>query len=303
MDQKIIKRAGEVIASKANYVAGDGAEAGMYGYAVLSLIDENGYPTASALTIARADGINWLTFATSPDSNKAKRVELCSRASVCIASSEYNITLVGTVEIVTDAAVKKESWFAPMAHMWSGPDDPSFCVLRFHTERYNLFFADDESMAVGALKNPETKPMLKLTPGLGFRGQCNQAMELYQKAFGGTVLTKILYSEADPADFQCREEEKEFVFYAEMVIGNHLISLGDDSEGKLGETTQGKASAISLLIEFETVEELQAAYEIIADGATIITPIDGGGTTYCAGYASLVDKFGIHWDLMSGYVG
>ncbi|MCL2829001.1 MAG: pyridoxamine 5'-phosphate oxidase family protein [Oscillospiraceae bacterium] len=296
MNETIIARAGEVIASKAEYVGG-----GMEGYAVLALTDENGSPTASALTIAKADGINWLTFATSPDSNKAKRVELCNRASVCIASSAYNITLVGTVEIVADAAVKKDSWFAPMAGMWSGPDDPSFCVLRFHTERYNLFFADDESEAVGTLKNTEAKPLLKVTPGLGFRGQCNQAMALYQKAFGGTIITKILYSEADPADFQCKEAEKEFVFYAEMVIGNHLISLGDDSEGVLDETTGGNASAISLLIEFETIEELKAAYEILSDGATIITPMSTDGTMYCTGYVSLVDQFGIHWDLMSGY--
>jgi len=152
MDQDIIARAGEVIDSKANYVGG-----GMEGYAVLALIDENGYPTASTLTIAKADGINWLTFCTSPDSNKAMRIAACNRASVCIASSEYNISLVGTIEIVSDATVKKDSWFAPMSHMWTGPDDPTFCVLRFHTERYNLFFADDESEAVGTLKTQKQK--------------------------------------------------------------------------------------------------------------------------------------------------
>ena len=67
MNQDVIKKASEVIASKANYVGG-----GMEGYAVPALIDEDGYPSASTLTIAKADGINWLTFATSPDSNKAK---------------------------------------------------------------------------------------------------------------------------------------------------------------------------------------------------------------------------------------
>jgi len=294
MNQAIIKKAGDLIASKANYVGG-----GMEGYAVLSLIDENGYPTASTLTIARADGINWITFATSPDSNKAKRIAACNRASVCLASSEYNVTLVGTVEIVTDLETKKDMWFAPMSHMWSGPDDPNFCAIRFNTERYNLFFADDESEGVGTLKSAEAKPMLKMTPGLGFRGQCNQAIALYQKAFGAEVVTKIHYSEADPKDLQCKEEQKDFVYYAEIVIGNQLISLGDDAEGVLGENT-GKASATSLLIEFETVGELEAAYAVMAEGATVITPM--GSTTYCTGYVSFVDKFGIHWDFMSGYV-
>jgi len=146
MEQHAIKKAGEIIAAKANYIGG-----GMEGYAVLALVDENGYPSASTLTIARADGINWLTFATSPDSNKAKRLAKNSRASVCIASSEYNITLVGTVEVITDIDIKKDMWFEPMSHMWSGPEDPNFFAIRFKTERYNLFFADDMTEAVGIL--------------------------------------------------------------------------------------------------------------------------------------------------------
>jgi len=296
MNKEIIKRAGEVVASKANYVGG-----GMEGYCVLALTDDNGYPTASALTIAKADGINWLTFCTSPDSNKAKRIANCNRASVCIASSEYNISLVGTVEIVTDAATKKDTWLAPMAEMWSGPEAPNFCVIKFHTERYNLFFADDESMAEGVLAAQKKDANIKLTPGLGFKGQCGQAIELYQKAFGAKLVTKIKYSEADPKDFICTEAEKDFIFYAEMVIGNNLFTLGDDSEGKLCENINSKASATSLLVEFETVEALTKAYEIMADGATVITPM--GSSTYCTGYASLVDKYGIHWDFMSGYAG
>lgn len=297
MHQNIIKRAGDVVASKTNYVGG-----GMEGYAVLSLLDTTGYPTASTLTIAKADGIHWLTFATSPDSNKVRRIAACNRASVCIASSEYNITLVGTVEIVTDTAVKQQSWFEPMGHMWSGPDDPGFCVLRFRTKQYNLFFADDESEAVGTLQEPEKKATRTLTPALGFRGQCNQAIDLYKKAFGAELLSKLRYADADPKDLQYDESEKEFVFYAEMVIGNHLFSLGDDSAGVLEADTQGNVSTVSLLVEFESVEELHAAYQVLADGATILTPL-GTDMTYCSGYASLVDKFGIHWALMSGYVG
>ena len=287
---EVIKRAGDLIASKTGYVGG-----GMEGYAVLSLIDENGYPTSSVLTIVKAEGINWLTFATSPDSNKAKRIAKCSSAGVCIASSEYNISLVGTIEIVTDLEAKKDMWLEPMndGSHWSGYDDPNFCVLKFNTERYNICFADDDSFEEGVLKSPaNSEGKRKLTPGLGFKGQCAQATELYKKAFGAISLESIRYADANPKDLQCKEEEKDFIFYSEMVIGNHLISLGDSSDGEQG---------ISLLVEFETVDELNAAYKILADGAKIITPMND--TSYCTGYASLIDKFGIHWDLMSGYVG
>jgi len=145
-NQKIIARAAEVIQSKSGYIGG-----GMEGNAVLALIDENGYPTASVVTIANADGVKWITFNTSPGYTKTKRIEKCNRASVCIGSSEYNITLVGTIEVLTDAATKKDNWFEPMAEMWSGPDDPKYCVLRFNTEHYNLFFASDDTEAKGFL--------------------------------------------------------------------------------------------------------------------------------------------------------
>jgi general stress protein 26 len=153
MNQEIIARAEKIIDSKTGYI-GDGME----GYAALALIDENGYPTASTLTIAKADGIKWLTFNTSLSRNTVKRIQKCNRAGVCINSSEYNITLVGTVEILTDSDTKNNMWFPVMANHWSGPDDPEYCVLRFTTERYSLFVGYEE--AKGTLKDVEKKQHL-----------------------------------------------------------------------------------------------------------------------------------------------
>ena len=146
MNQTIIARASEVIQAKTGYI-GDGME----GYCAIALIDEDGYPSASTLSISKANGIKWLTFLSGLESNKAKRIHNCSRGSVCINSSMYNITLVGTLEVLTDPEIKNEMWQAPLGNMYSGPDDPQYCVIRFNTERYNLFFADDGSVAKGAL--------------------------------------------------------------------------------------------------------------------------------------------------------
>jgi general stress protein 26 len=139
MNQDIIKKAGEIINSKTGYIGG-----GMEGYAVLALIDENGYPTASTLTIAKADGIKWLTFNTSLDRDSVKRINKCNRSSVCINSSEYNITLVGKIEVLTDPDTKNDMWFPVMEGQWNSPDNPDYCVLRFTTERYSLFVGYEE---------------------------------------------------------------------------------------------------------------------------------------------------------------
>lgn len=145
MNKEIIERAGEIIRQNTAHNSPEGSEP----YCVLALIDANGYPTTSTLTAAKADGINWITFCTGLGSNKAKRISSCNRASVCFnTSGAYNITLVGTIEIVTDAAIKQEMWYEGLKHHFRGADDSNYCVLRFHTERYNLLVDWKEAQGV-----------------------------------------------------------------------------------------------------------------------------------------------------------
>lgn len=128
MSEKIISRAGEIVTQNT----------GETGYCSLALIDLDGYPTVSTISAAKVDGINWLTFGTGLTSPKVDRIKKCNRASVCFNSPEYNITLVGTIEILTDPEVKKEMWYGGLTQHFSGPEDSNYCVLRFKTERYNL---------------------------------------------------------------------------------------------------------------------------------------------------------------------
>ena len=148
MSNKAIAKAEEIIKSK---TAAENMGVGV----TLSLLDYEGYPTTSTISISKADGIRQITFASSLDSNKAKRAKENSRASVCIfdddyeAGSYYNITLVGDVEIVTDSETKKETWYQGLEEHYpnGGLDDPNYCVLRFTTKRYNLWvdFGQEET--------------------------------------------------------------------------------------------------------------------------------------------------------------
>ncbi len=105
---------------------------------VLALMDLDGYPTASTITASKADGINWITFCTGLGGTRTNRINKCNRASVCFNDDDYNITLIGTMEILTDLEVKGEMWYEGLTNHFSGPEDPNYCVLRFKTERYNL---------------------------------------------------------------------------------------------------------------------------------------------------------------------
>jgi general stress protein 26 len=105
----------------------------------LSLIDDNGFPTASIMTPSKSEGINWITFGTLRDGNRAKRIVNCNRASVCFGTTEYCVNLVGEVEIIISPEIKREMWYDGLGGHFTGPDDPNYCVLKFTTKRYKLF--------------------------------------------------------------------------------------------------------------------------------------------------------------------
>jgi general stress protein 26 len=134
MEQKVVEKAAEIISAEPLNC-------------VLALMDLDGYPTASTIMVSKNDGIKWLTFCTMVEPNKKRRIDNCNRASVCFFSTEplYNISLVGKIEVITDQKIKEEMWYEGLEHHFSGHDDENYCVLKFVTERYNLFVGYEEA--------------------------------------------------------------------------------------------------------------------------------------------------------------
>jgi len=133
MSEKIIARTTEILNKSVD---------GLMTFAVL---DENGYPSASVVTITNVDGIKEIMFCSGLDSNKAKRVQNCGKASLCYFTGEFNITLVGTAEILTDPEIKARNWRDGWEWIFpEGHNDPNFCVFRFKTERYSLYVDNEE---------------------------------------------------------------------------------------------------------------------------------------------------------------
>lgn len=113
-------------------------QSGLGTHCVLSLLDHEGYPTTSTITVSKADGIKDIYFCTGLESNKSLRIKKNNQASVCFNSEDYNITLVGNIDIQTNEAIKKEMWYGGLENHFSGPEDSQYCVLHFKTKRYNI---------------------------------------------------------------------------------------------------------------------------------------------------------------------
>ncbi len=113
-----------------------------------------------------------------------------------------------------------------------------------------------------------------------FNGNCREAIELYKKAYSAEVLTII------PNQSPGKENE---VIHSEIKIHNQTLMMNDfgDNEG----ITQ--ASGFQLVIQFESVEQLEESYSILSESSVTISPKQP--TNYSECVVRFIDKFGIHW--------
>jgi len=143
----------------------------------------------------------------------------------------------------------------------------------------------------------ESYPLV--VPRILLNGQSNEALELYQKAFGAIVKEKILFADADPADFQYADKSKDgFVYYSELMVGNHMIMVTDDAGGLLSGHSGTRPSFTGLCVSFDCEEKARAAYDILSVGAEILEPITS--SSFYTFYTTVEDKFGVVWDLYYG---
>lgn len=131
-----------------------------------------------------------------------------------------------------------------------------------------------------------------VTPNFHMNGQCKNAIKLYEQAFGATVHTLLCNSDANPADHQTTTDEADFVYHAVISIGGQRIMMTDDLSD-----FPPKGNTLSLLLTFDTPDQVKAAYALLSEGCTLITPMTS--TTYCACFVSLIDRYGVRWELMT----
>lgn len=108
---------------------------------VMSVIDEEGYPAASMITAAKAEGFKWIAFCTGLGWNKPNRINKNPKTSIYLfdEKSFTGISLVGKTEVITDLEVKKAVWFDDLGDSFTDPSDERLCVLKFKPEKYNIF--------------------------------------------------------------------------------------------------------------------------------------------------------------------
>ena len=141
------------------------------------------------------------------------------------------------------------------------------------------------------------------TTHLNFRGTAGQALEFYQKVFGGS-LTAATYADfgmpkevpgADKIVFGQVESEDGFRVMAYDIPGTDGTDGIDPAAGSTrrenGITITDRTFFQSL--RGQTLEEITALWDGLADGAQIIEPL--AASAWSPGFGMLTDRFGVTW--------
>lgn len=133
-----------------------------------------------------------------------------------------------------------------------------------------------------------------ITPNFNFDGRCEEALNLYEKAFNAEIGCLLRYSEAKKEDFdrEISDEEKRYIYHAELFLGNQRIMMCDNLDVPFA-----TSFSLSLTVTFDTKEEVEQAYDVLKEGSTTIYPLQS--TTYSSCMVVFVDKFGFRWGLMT----
>ncbi len=133
---------------------------------------------------------------------------------------------------------------------------------------------------------------MKIVPNLHFNGDCEKAIELYERAFKAKRTVFLRYQDARPEDVGEAEgdEKQRLIYHSELMIGDQRVILNDHTDNL------PCGLNVSLLVSFDRKEDVIDVYTILKDGATIITPMQE--TSYSSCFVSLVDRYGVRWELI-----
>jgi PhnB protein len=132
---------------------------------------------------------------------------------------------------------------------------------------------------------------MPIQPYLFFNGRCDEAIEFYQKALGAEVMMLMRFKQA-PDQSMVRPDTGEKVMHAQLRIGDAIVLMSDGM--CTGE--QQKFEGFSLTLSASSAEEVDRAFNALAEGGEVRMPLDK--TFFSPRFGMLTDKFGVGWIIL-----
>ncbi len=130
---------------------------------------------------------------------------------------------------------------------------------------------------------------LKPRIGLHFKGQCQEALQLYKRCLGAEVAFSMTWGESPMAN-DVPPEWRAKIFHATIKVGDAVLNAGDVPQDKY-ESPKG----FSLILNMNDAAAAERAFHALAENGTIRVPLQK--TFWAVTFGDLVDAFGIPWTI------
>jgi PhnB protein len=132
---------------------------------------------------------------------------------------------------------------------------------------------------------------MNLTPyiALRFNGQCGSAFKFYERCLGAKIVFILTWGNS-PMAAQAPPGWGEKILHARITVGGTDL-VGSDVLPEEYEPPRG----FSVILEMNKHEEAERVFQALAENGTVHVPIQK--TFWASLFGSLVDQFGIPWDI------
>ncbi|WP_394249468.1 VOC family protein [Vibrio profundi] len=131
--------------------------------------------------------------------------------------------------------------------------------------------------------------MFKLTPYLFFGGRCEEALDYYQKCFGGVVVSKQYFRDAPQT---VEGVDPDWIMHAEFEAFGMKLMMSDGMNAK---ELSGNNMALSLVLDDTNIQS--RLFDTLATSGRVMMPL--ADTFWGARFGKVEDQFGIRWMLHS----
>ncbi len=133
--------------------------------------------------------------------------------------------------------------------------------------------------------------MARFDPYFNFEGDAEEAMRFYQSVFGGKV-DVVRFADFPGGTDGLPAAEHGLSMHAALQLPGGALLMASDMPAQLGRVTFGNAT--NVMIGVESTDEARQVYDGLSAGAkSVEMPL--GKTGFAELYASLQDRYGIHW--------
>lgn len=132
---------------------------------------------------------------------------------------------------------------------------------------------------------------MQIRPYLIFKGECQEALDLFSRAFETRVSAVIRFSDlpSNPDNpMPIPDNQKNWIVMATLPIGDNFMRLSDT----IGDLNDAPTERISLIFE-GSVDSVQRAFAVLSESGLVTQPLIPSFFSPC--YGMLRDKLDVHW--------